>query len=384
MSDEEFYEEEEVEEGEEEEFEEEEEEEYEEEVQTNPDERKSVRSAMSEGDGNFLKARQEAKKGELDEQLREYINEWRKQRAKEEEELKRLKEKQAKRKEIRAEQEKKLAQQKKEEEERLRKEEAEKKAKEAEEKRKRLEEAEKKRQAMMQAQKEKQSAGDKKGGVNKKTDGGGMGNVQDARREMTKTKEQLEEEKKISLSIRIKPLELDGMDADTLKEKAAELWDVIVRLETEKYDLEERQKRQDYDLKELKERQRQQNKQKAIKLGLDPEALTGKYPPKIRMYSKYERRTDTRTYEDRRKLYEGGWDVLYAELLEKTWKEKMDEWGKRPKAKLPKWFGERPGKKPGDPESPDDEDEGPAEAPPGAEEEEEEEEEEDEEEEEEE
>ena len=48
-----------------------------------------------------MKARQEAKKGELDEQLREYINEWRKQRAKEEEELKRLKEKQAKRKEIR-------------------------------------------------------------------------------------------------------------------------------------------------------------------------------------------------------------------------------------------------------------------------------------------
>ena len=46
------------------------------------------------GDGNFLKARQEAKKGELDEQLKEYINEWRKQRAKEEEELKRLKEKQ--------------------------------------------------------------------------------------------------------------------------------------------------------------------------------------------------------------------------------------------------------------------------------------------------
>ena len=37
-----------------------------------------------------------------------------------------------------------------------------------------------------------------------------MGNVQDVRREMTKTKEQLEEEKKISLSIRIRPLELDG------------------------------------------------------------------------------------------------------------------------------------------------------------------------------
>merc|ERR1711890_108801 len=185
-------------------------------------------NTSKKGDGNFLKARQEAKKGELDEQLREYINEWRKQRAKEEEELKRLKEKQAKRKEIRAEQEKKLAQQKKEEEERLRKEEAEKKAKEAEEKRKRLEEAEKKRQAMMQAQKEKQQAAGTAKGGSKKTDGGGMSNVQDARREMTKTKEQLEEEKKISLSIRIKPLELDGMDTESLKETAKELRDTIV------------------------------------------------------------------------------------------------------------------------------------------------------------
>merc|ERR1712123_233196 len=105
---------------EEEEYEEEEEEEEdeEEEAKTNPDERKSVgnRSAMSEGDGNFLKARQEAKRGELDEQLREYIDEWRKQRSKEEDELKILKEKQTKRKEIRAEQEKALALQKKEEE----------------------------------------------------------------------------------------------------------------------------------------------------------------------------------------------------------------------------------------------------------------------------
>ena len=38
-----------------------------------------------------------------------------------------------------------------------------------------------------------------------------MSNIQEARREMTKTKEQLEEEKKISLSIRIKPLDLDSL-----------------------------------------------------------------------------------------------------------------------------------------------------------------------------
>merc|ERR1711976_860509 len=61
---------------------------------------------------NFLKNRQQMKMSELDEQLAEYIAEWRKQRAKEEDELKRLKEKQAKRKVLRAEEEKKLTEQK--------------------------------------------------------------------------------------------------------------------------------------------------------------------------------------------------------------------------------------------------------------------------------
>merc|ERR1711872_1068713 len=292
-------------------------------------------------------------------QLREYINEWRKQRSKEEEELKRLKEKQAKRKEIRAEQEKKLAMQKKEEEEKIRKEEAEKKAKEAEEKKKRMEEAEAKRQQMLEAQKAKQ----KEAGAAKKasTAVGGSG-VTDARKEMSKTKEQLNEEMKIALSIKIKPLDLDAMDSDELKRKAEDLFNVIVQLETDKYDFEQRRVTQDYELKELKERQKVQLRQKALKKGLDPEALTGKHPPKIRMYSKYERRTDTRTYDDRKKLYEGGWEVIRAETLEVMWKEKYEDWTKRPKARLPKWFGERPGKKVGDPETPEGDEEGADEA----------------------
>merc|ERR1712045_432488 len=205
-------------------------------------------------------------------------------------------------KEIRAEQEKKLAQQKKEEEEKIRKEEAEKKAKEAEEKKKRMEEAESKRQAMLEAQK-KQSGG------KKQASGGSGGGVTDARKEMSKTKEQLNEEMKMALSIKIKPLELDNLDSDELKHKAEDLFNIIVQLETDKYDYEQRKVTQDYELKELKERQKVQLRQKALKKGLDPEALTGKHPPKIRMYSKYERRTDTRTYEDRRKLYEGGWKL---------------------------------------------------------------------------
>lgn len=69
--------------------------------------------------------------------------------------------------------------------------------------------------------------------------------------ERNKTKEQLEEEKKISLSFRIKPLAIEGLSESKLREKAQELWELIVKLETEKYDLEERQKRQDYDVSKL-------------------------------------------------------------------------------------------------------------------------------------
>ena len=221
----------------------------------------------------------------------------------------------------------------------------------------------------------------KDAGAAKKAAGGGQANVTDARKEMSKTKEQLNEEMKLALSIRIKPLDLEALDSDELKKKVEELYNTIVQLETDKYDYEQRRVAQDYELKELKERQKVQLRQKALKKGLDPEALTGKHPPKIRMYSKYERRTDTRTYEDRKKLYEGGWEVIRAETLEAMWKEKYEEWTKRPRARLPKWFGERPGKKAGDPETPEDEEAGEA-PPPEVEEEEEEEEAEEEEEEE--
>merc|ERR1719382_1675328 len=189
-----------------------------------------------------------------------------------------------------------------------------------------MEEAERKRQEMMAAQKEK-------GG--KKSQAPAM----DARKEMSKSKEQVEEEMKISLSIRIKPLPLESMDSDELK--------------TDKYDYEQRRVDQDYELNELNERRKLQLRNKAVKKGLDPEAFCGAHPPRIHMFSKYERRTDTRTYGDRKKLYEGGAEIVRAEWLESMWKDKLGEWNKRPKSKLPKWCGVRPGKKEGDPETPE-------------------------------
>lgn len=310
-------------------------------------------SSSKKPDGNILQQRQEKKNNELDEQLKEYIEQWRKQRVKEEEELKRLKEKQAKRKILRAEEEKQLLEAKKAEDERRYREDQERKQREQEEKLRRVQEAEKKRQALALAQKQAAAAkGSFKCG--KKDDK--LANIQAAKTEIGKTKEQLAEEKKIALSVRIQPLQLDTLDLEGLKKRSEELWNTIVRLETEKYDLEERQKRQDYDLKELKERQRQQNKQKAIKLGLDPEALTGKHPPKVRLASKFERQVDRRTFGEKKHLFEGGWNVLLAEFNDKMWQEKLEDWGKRPKTRLPKWFGERPGKKENDPETPDEED----------------------------
>merc|ERR1712055_1179189 len=237
----------------------------------------------------------EKKRAEIDEQLKDYIVEWRVQRQKEEDDLVRLKEKQVKRKAIRVEQEKKLANQKKEEEQRRQKE------------------------------------------------------IEDKKRK------DLEEEKRIALQIRVKPLSIEGCNASVLRSKATDMWDMIIKLETEKYDLEERLKRQDYDLRELKERQQQRLRQRAIRMGLDTEALTGKHPPKVKLASKYDRRHDHRPFSERKALFEIGFDKEKEAALQAEWKTTLDKFQARPKHKLVKWFGERPGKKAGDPETPEEE-----------------------------
>ena len=59
-------------------------------------------SKTSKGDETFAKRKQGVQKNELNNQLKEYINEWRKTREKEEDELQKMKEKQSKRKEAAA------------------------------------------------------------------------------------------------------------------------------------------------------------------------------------------------------------------------------------------------------------------------------------------
>ena len=90
-------------------------------------------------------------------------------------------------------------------------------------------------------------------------------------------------------------------------------------------------------MKELGERQKMINRNKALKRGLDPEAFTGKYPPKINTSSKYERRVDRRTFGDKKVLFEGGWEELYKQYIEKNWTERYKEWNDKGAPKLMKW-----------------------------------------------
>ncbi|CAL1267136.1 unnamed protein product [Larinioides sclopetarius] len=276
----------------------------------------------------------------------EYIEQRKKQKAKEEEELRKLKERQIKRKERRKEEEKKLLELKKQQEAQRIKEMEEKKAREAEAKKKRLEEAEKKRQAMQDALQPKkfQEPVTPNFIITKRAEDGSVVPGIDKfpsslymKAEMAKTKEQLAEDKKIALAFRVKPLQIENLSMTELKQKSQQLWDMIVRLESEKYDLEERRKRQEYDLKELSERQRQINRSKALKKGLDPEALSGKYPPKISVASKYERRLDRRNFVDKKSLFEGGYVQQLETMTASEWENRMKNFKEKGPSRLIKW-----------------------------------------------
>ena len=154
-------------------------------------------------------------------------------------------------------------------------------------------------------------------------------NISKAKNEMSLNTGELEVLKKRTVSERVKPLSISGMDVTALKAKAEELWKQIIQVETSKYDLEERHKRQEYDLRELNERQRQINTKKYAAAGL--EAETGRYPPKVQIISKHERRTDRRTFSDRRCLYDTSNRTEEQKELNKPAAKKRDTWIKEKK-----------------------------------------------------
>uniref|UniRef100_W5M2E7 Troponin T type 3b (skeletal, fast) n=1 Tax=Lepisosteus oculatus TaxID=7918 RepID=W5M2E7_LEPOC len=153
-------------------------------------------------------------------------------RKKEEEELIALKERIEKRRTERAEQQRERAEKDKErqarrEEERLRKEE--------EDQKKRAEEDAKKKKAL--------------------TNMGSQYSSYLAKADQKRGKKQTEREKKKKiLADRRKPLNIDHLSEDKLREKAKELWDWMHSLESEKFDFTEKLKRQKYEVVTLRKR----------------------------------------------------------------------------------------------------------------------------------
>ncbi|XP_075998027.1 troponin T2d, cardiac [Genypterus blacodes] len=77
----------------------------------------------------------------------------------------------------------------------------------------------------------------------------GAGQKSENRRGAKKQTER--EKKKKILADRKKPLSVDHLNEDKLKEKASELWQWLMGLEAEKFDLSEKVKRQKYDITQL-------------------------------------------------------------------------------------------------------------------------------------
>ncbi|KAG9280346.1 troponin T, cardiac muscle isoforms-like isoform X1 [Astyanax mexicanus] len=148
------------------------------------------------------------------------------QRKKDEEELIALVNRIEKRRAERAEQQRIRAEKEKERQARLAEE---KERRELEEQRKKLDEDVKKKKALS-------NMTHQYGGIQQKMEG----------RKGAKKQTEREKKRKI-LADRRKPLNIDHLSEDKLKEKANEMWQWMMELEAEKFDLSEKLKRQKYD-----------------------------------------------------------------------------------------------------------------------------------------
>ncbi|XP_026991557.1 troponin T2d, cardiac [Tachysurus fulvidraco] len=113
----------------------------------------------------------------------------------------------------------------------------------------RLAEEKERKEQEEQRKKQDEDAKKKKALSNKTHQYGGIQQKVDTRKGAKKQTER--EKKKKVLADRRKPLNIDHLNEDKLKDKASELWQWLMELEAEKYDLAEKQKRQKYDITQL-------------------------------------------------------------------------------------------------------------------------------------
>nr|XP_034978129.1 troponin T, cardiac muscle isoform X1 [Zootoca vivipara] len=102
------------------------------------------------------------------------------------------------------------------------------------------------------------------------------GYIQKTEKKSGKKQTEREKKKKI-LSERRKPLTIDHLNEDKLKEKAKELWQNIHDLEAEKFDLQEKFKRQKYEINVLRNRINDHQKVKGSKAARGKPVVGGRW-----------------------------------------------------------------------------------------------------------
>jgi len=144
-----------------------------------------------------------------------------------------------------------------------------------------------------------------------------------------RTAEQHAEQKRNYLATLQKP-DISGLLPNDLKAKIKQLYQKILRLESEKYDLQQRHERQDYDLKELSERESQRSRNKALAAGVEVEqAESGQVrPPKVNVASKFDRQKDHRSYGDKREKFEKPYEKPEPKIAHGSGRPPPD-WGKK-------------------------------------------------------
>lgn len=271
-----------------------------------------------------IRMEEEKKKrmAKMEEEMKEYEEMRKEERERLAGEISDLRSKREQRKQERAEEEKRLAELRAVEEQKRRAEEEERQRRKREEEARRQEEREKKKK---EAEEKMKSQSQRNFTISKKS-GSETGASGADEAKAGKSKEQLDAEKKAALEQRIQPLGTDGFNESQLQDKAKELFAKIYSLEGDKYDLEQRYKSQNMEMVELTERARQMQKggQKGtsskVQTAPDPMAeKLGGIPPKIVMYSQYERVKDHRGFGERQDLYKGPiYGVEYERIKPKS------------------------------------------------------------------
>merc|ERR1712142_1379428 len=144
--------------------------------------------------------------------------------------------------------------------------------------------------------------------------GSKLSNILRYKEDSQKSKEQMDIEKQNIILSRIVPFEIEGLDYNGLCERAKALHQVIWNLEANCYDYQQKFERQNYDMMELAERARQMNRgrrrTRTGHTGLGGSVYSWiqdrfkSSPPKISLFSKYERQKDRRTFGERRLIYQ--------------------------------------------------------------------------------